>query len=308
MMMRAALPLLLGVWCTAPQAQVEPMGAKSYGPQVFNGNPADIHTTTYMVALLREGLDFPGGFLCGGTVVADGWVLTAAHCLYDGNCKLRKYTTIYAISGRAQLSSGLPKLNATAVVAHPGFQCMPVDQQIAAVQSGKPIPMGNDIGLVRVAGISQPHPALLLPVNAAVASMSPLVASGWGTLGNSGAPSVTLMSVDLAAAPRNSCVQAWAPSVISNDQLCVGPPKQGPAGGICSGDSGGPLVGALNSQRVQAGIVSLGHLVCTNVDRPSLFTSVLAHRAWIENQVGHNNLPVAAATGCTAADIAAARC
>ncbi|KQB56075.1 hypothetical protein AE621_28075 [Acidovorax sp. SD340] len=302
-----ALSLVLGMWSCGLSAQVEPMGTKSYGPLVVGGEDADKRTSTYMVALLREGLDFPGGFLCGATVVADGWVLTAAHCLYDGECNLRKFTTLYAISGYAQLKPGLPKLNATAVRPHSGFQCMPVGEQTAAVRSGKPIPMGNDIGLVRVAGGRLSQPALFIPTDSAAAAVAPLIASGWGTLGNSGAPSSELQSVNLTAVAQNVCDQAWAPSSLAADQLCIGAPAQSPARGICSGDSGGPLVGTLGSNRFQAGIVSLGHLVCSNVDRPSMFTNVMVHRAWIEGVIGQGRLPVVT-VGCTPADIAAWRC
>lgn len=304
--LRLVLGGFLGLWALGAVAQIEPMGSKAFKPEIFNGVPADSRTGTYMVALLKEGLEFPGGFMCGASIVADGWVLTAAHCLYDSNCNKVTFTTLYALDGRVPLGSSLLRMNATAVRPHPNFRCMPVAEMIAAFNAGQAIPMGNDIGLVRVDGVSVRAPALVLASDGSAAS-GVLVASGWGTLGNGGAPSATLNSVSLVMVATSTCAQAWSPSVLSADQLCVTPPKLGPLAGICSGDSGGPLVATLGLNRVQAGVVSLGHLVCSVVDRPSLFTSVLTHRGWIESVVGSGKLAVAGPS-CTPVAIAAGIC
>lgn len=304
--LRSLLLCLAVVWSLGAAAQVAPMGTKAYGPEVFNGYAADKQTGTYMVGLLKEGLEFPGGFLCGASIIADGWVLTAAHCLYDTDCNRLNFTSLYVIGGGTPLKPGLPRMDATAVRPHPNFKCMPIAAMIAAFNAGQAIPMGNDIGLVRVEGLSMPNPALVVASDGSAAA-APMVASGWGTLGNGGALSSKLNSVNLTTVGPAVCAQAWAPSALSSDQLCVTPPKQGPSAGICSGDSGGPLVATLGLNRVQAGIVSLGHLVCSVVDRPSLFTNVMVHRPWIESVVGAGKLAVAT-TGCTPTAIAAHVC
>ncbi|MDB5884652.1 MAG: trypsin alpha, partial [Polaromonas sp.] len=259
-------------------AQVEPLGWKAYKPEIFNGWPADLITSNYMVALLREGLEFPGGFICGASVIADGWALTAAHCVFDATCKLRKPATLYGLSGSAKLDPGLPRLSATNVLPHPDFTCVPAEEQIAAAKESRPIRMGNDIALVVLEGLKVSQRPLLIATDGTVA-VTKMVASGWGTLGNASL-SYQLMSVQLELEPQSTCAQAWQPSILSSDQLCVGPPAKGPAAGICSGDSGGPLVGSKGPTRVLAGLVSLGHLVCSKVDRPSLFTNVTMHRSW----------------------------
>ena len=306
MSMRRHVRLLALALCPLTlMAQVEPLRWKAYKPEVFNGSPADVITSNYMVALLREGEEFPGGFICGASVIADGWALTAAHCLFDATCRLRKSATLYGLNGSAKLNPSLLRRSVTEVLPHPGFNCVPVEEQLAAVNEGKPIRMGNDIALVALEGLTVPQRPLLIATDGTVA-VTKMVASGWGTLG-SGSLSYLLMSVQLDPQPQTACAEAWQPSTLSSDQLCVGPPAKGPAAGICSGDSGGPLVGTKGSNRVQAGLVSLGHLVCNKVDRPSLFTNVLMHRSWIEKEVGKANLPVAS-TGCTVADLAAGVC
>ncbi len=289
--LQATLLVILIVISQITLGQVSPARVNSYGPNIFKGTSADNRSSTYMVALMREGMPFPSGFLCGATVIADEWALTAAHCLYDGDCTPWRYSQIYAFSDQVVLNPDLPKLRAKEIVAHSNFVCVPEDQQINAVKNGIPIPMGNDIGLVRLDGLRLPKQPLFLAAIRPAEELSPLVASGWGSLNDTKQISSTLMSINLSQMPAPSCTKAWAPSTVSSDQLCVGPLKQGPLGGVCSGDSGGPLIATIDNERVQVGIVSFGHLACSHVDRPSLFTNVATHLTWIEKQIGRHALP-----------------
>ena len=43
---------------------------------IVGGSEADPHSYPWMIVLEEY-----GGFICGGSVVAEEWVVTAAHCL-----------------------------------------------------------------------------------------------------------------------------------------------------------------------------------------------------------------------------------
>lgn len=52
--------------------------------KIINGTVASIQGNEYQISLRLRKTDFffGGGFICGGSVIADNAILTAAHCIW----------------------------------------------------------------------------------------------------------------------------------------------------------------------------------------------------------------------------------
>ncbi|MEN0041832.1 MAG: serine protease [Pseudomonadota bacterium] len=255
--------------------------------RVINGQIARDGAWPWQVALMKTNKDRSRlGQFCGGTMIQDTWVLTAAHCVIsvtkDGP-KLVNKDTIRILAGTNKIANGAGDLvPVEAIFPHEGYNPRGFDNDIALIKLARrpqgryatiKIPTGEFADILERPGI-------------------PTVVTGWG-LTESGKPSRDLREASIEMIDRRVCNRAivntrargavkafalaarqmglsgknardvWtdivskAPRPLNANMICSGSP-QGPRG-ACSGDSGGPLVVRLdNGSYIQAGVVSWG--------------------------------------------------
>ena len=229
-------------------------------PKIVGGRPTDTNKWPWAVAINEERADGSLRQFCGGSVIGDRWVLTAAHC------KVRSTDKI--IVGRSNLTSNEGNvLNIKRVIDHCNYDPQTNDSDLALVEVEVPSGVSlNPVGL-----IDRGEPSAQPGADATIV--------GWGRLQMGGSTSNTLQEVTVPIKTNTQCEQGY-PNAISDNMLCAGKEEGGQDS--CQGDSGGPLVvKSSNDQWQQAGVVSWGE-GCALPNKFGVYSRVGRFLPWIE--------------------------
>lgn len=228
----------------APEARYQEdfgnVAARIIGGQV----PADITKYSHAVAIfmVQGGNEY---FRCGGTLITDSHVLSAAHCFFDdaGVSNVDDYSAVHVrLGAQEDVYAGVTSY-VTQINGHPQFDGSSFDNDVAVLTLASPV----DVQMYVPVTLSW-DPS---DVVAEGQIMGKIV--GWGTR-EDGRLSSQLIEGDVPIVSRAQCTSAgsYNPADILPSHICAGYVE----GGIdsCQGDSGGPL--SVNSKQV--GIVSWG--------------------------------------------------
>ena len=180
--------------------------------RIVNGEDANYNTWSWAVSLRV------GDALCGGTIIDESYVMTAAHCLAD-DVRPRDIT-VYA--GSLQVLGGMTRA-VTELHIHPYYHGNQHTNDIAIMKLDRPLDLSRSdvakICLPTTAPTSEEYPA----------PGTTLMTVGWGTLWSGGDISETLQQVSIQAvgAPTTYCQNIIKDSAL---QLCAGTMPDGGKG------------------------------------------------------------------------------
>uniref|UniRef100_A0A182IYJ5 Uncharacterized protein n=1 Tax=Anopheles atroparvus TaxID=41427 RepID=A0A182IYJ5_ANOAO len=239
--------------------------------RITNGFEATPGQFPYQIALLSN---FGAGTgLCGGSVLTNNFILTAAHCV---------------VSGATTLANG-----GTAIMGAHNRNVNEATQQRIAFSTGgiirhpqySPTNIRNDIAVVRL-NSAITYTARIQPARLPARSDSRQFGGFTGTVSGFGrtsdASTATSAVVRFTTNPvmtNANCIARWNTALIQAQNVCL----DGANGrSSCNGDSGGPLTVQDGGQSLQIGIVSFGSAAGCSIGMPSVYARVSHFLGWIE--------------------------
>lgn len=260
----------------APAApEKAPPAPKRHG-RIVGGVASPDGARPWQVSLEINGFEAPKAHFCGGSFIADAWVLTAAHCM-DPEILKRGF---HVLAGTNDLRTGGRVYTVDRIVVHQGYDAATHVNDIALLHVSSSAPtvenrlLNATVRPIRMAGALD---------NRQSAVTETALVSGFGLTAEQGAASPVLMEVRIPVVSNDTCNAPGSyDGRIGAGMLCAGQAGSD----SCQGDSGGPLVEqAADRSYFQVGVVSFGE-GCGREGKYGVYTRVSAYGDWMTTIMG----------------------
>lgn len=245
--------------------------------KIIGGSRSAVESQPWIAAIFKG-----EGFVCGGTLIAPCWILTAAHCFPDGKkTRIMRYSVYLGKSAINETDTiKEQQFNVSKLVVHENYDYTAED-------------FNNDIALLKIVDSSgqcavrteSVKTACLPPFQQTLPTGFYCEIAGYGRHQMGGFEySRYLKQAQVRLISQNTCQNKYyGKDEVNENMFCA-------AGRVweedaCQGDSGGPLVCEVNNTMFLFGVISWGK-ECAKKFNPGVYTKVTNYNNWISLHTG----------------------
>jgi len=249
-------------------------GLAKRSTKIVGGIETEVNEYPWQAALILN-----DQFQCGGSLISDQWVLSAAHCIM-GNPPESFKITMGEHDQSSETEADTVTIDVDQIINHPNYDSATENNDFTLMKLKEKIDFSQ-----------HPHiRPICLPGSPDAGDYDGVMAivSGWGALSfGTGDYPDTLQEVEVEVYSNEECVadSGYSADDITENMMCAG--VSGGGKDSCQGDSGGPLVTSSDGDGVTAGqnyeligVVSWGR-GCAEPNFPGVYARVTTKLSWI---------------------------
>ncbi|XP_014100177.2 brachyurin [Bactrocera oleae] len=266
-------------WTNVPPLHVDPkipyhprMNLDGPTGRITNGQIADEKQFPYQAGLR---LYISGGAVwCGGSLISDRWVLTAAHCTDSLTTGVDVYLGAWDRTDATEKNQQIIFVSKKNVIVHENWDRSAIINDISLIKLPVPIEFNDYIQPIALPKKSASYDTY---VN------QPVIASGWGKITDSATAVTNILRWIEVPVLSNTVCNRWFVGSVKSTNICI---RTTGGKSTCNGDSGGPLAYNDGESTVLVGATSFGIALGCEIGWPSVFTRITSYLDWIEEKTG----------------------
>ncbi|XP_068710256.1 SCO-spondin-like [Montipora foliosa] len=247
--------------------------------RIFGGTESARGLWPWQVVLTINGI-----FQCGGSLISEDWIVTAAHCVYKRLTKkhlagIRIHLGVHDISSSLE-DHNIQRIDSLDIVPHPDFNWRTFDSDLALIQLKRKVNVTDYVRPVCLPNKQQRRKVIPGAMG---------VMLGWGFT-ETDSPSSKLRQVYMPVVKHSSCQKAYEKESwpVTANMICAGYARR--ARDSCKQDSGGGFIFPDSRNKKKkwflGGIISWGNPRCGTPGKYSVLTHINSKfTRWIKNYI-----------------------